>query len=106
MGLTLTDHSGNALARFGAAGVKRVLKDPVKCCYDSSNKDYACVWCEEAETYIVREGVSKVFTLTLIYWKSANADAKSIEEDFTDLDKAVTKFLKLCKRNPLYADNP
>lgn len=106
MSLTLKDQGGNKLARLGVAGIKRVLMSPVQSTVDAIHKDYAMVWCQEAEIYISRYGWrTRSYTITLTYWDSACKDALPIEEEFdaSERDKAITKFLKLCKRNPLYA---
>ncbi len=106
MARCLTDQGGNQIARFGAAGVKRVLMAPVCSTDTSHDKDYALVWCEEAEVYIMRLGKgARSYSITVIYWENA-CDDKPIEEDFDSKqrDRAITKFLKLCKREPLYAD--
>lgn len=103
----LTDQGGNKLARFSASCVKRVLLNPVRSTYDAKNKDYAMVQCEEAETFLVRIGVGKKdFSLTLIYWDTADLDVSALEEEFghSDIDKVIKKFLKKCKRSPLYGD--
>lgn len=105
--LTLVDQCNEKL-RFGAAGVKRTLMAPVKIGEDGI-KDFASVWCKEAEVYIIRLGKDKrKYTITLASWKSDDEDEPQTEEvfDAPDRDKAITKFLKLCKRNPLYADAP
>ena len=95
MKLVLTDHGGNPISRFGATGVKRVLMNPTRCKSDDKHNDYALVWCEVSEVYIMREGYGINYTLKLIYWDS---DGECIEEEFTDMDKAINKFLKQCKR--------
>lgn len=106
MSLTLTDQGGNQIPRFGAAGVKKALMAPVKPTSECKFNTYAMVWCEEAEIFLMRDGKgAHSYELTLIYWDSANEDALSIDEIFESKyqDKAITKFLKLCKRDPLYA---
>lgn len=104
--LTLTDQGGNQISRFGAAGVKKALMAPVKPTSECKSNTYAMVWCEEAETFLMRDGKgARSYELTLIYWNSADEDVPPIEEEFEskDRDKAIAKFLKLCKRDPLYA---
>lgn len=105
--LTLLDSGGERLSRFGAAGVKRVLMNPVDGTIESGHLDYALVQCPEAETFIMRTGYGKrKYDLTVIHWDSEDDDARTIEEHFdaTDRDKAITRFLKLCKRNPAYGN--
>lgn len=107
MKLTLLDTGGEKLSRFGKAGVKRAIMNPVDATIESGHLDYALVQCEEAETFILRIGYGKrKYTITIIYWDSADEDAVTIEEHFeaTDRDKAITRFLKLCKRNPVYGN--
>lgn len=107
--LTLVDQGGKKIPRFGAAGVKKAIMDPVKCSSESTHRDYAMVYCEEAQTFIMREGYkSRSYEITLIYWDSADEDAQPKSETYeaADRDKAIAKFLRLCKRNPLYADSP
>ncbi len=103
----LTDQGGNKLARFSASCVKRVLLNPVRPTYDAKNKDYAMVQCEEAETFLVRIGVGKKnFSLTLVYWDTADTGVSALEEEFeySNIDEAIKIFLKKCKRSPLYGD--
>lgn len=109
MKLTLLDSSGEKLARFGAAGVKRIIMDPVDGTVSSGHLDFALVQCPEAETFILRTGYGKrKYNLTVIFWDSADENAIPIEEHFeaTDRDKAIERFLKLSKRNPTYANAP
>lgn len=104
MKLTLLDSSGEKLSRFGATSVKQVLMNPVDGTIESGHLDFALVQCPESETYILRTGYGKKYTLTVIFWDSSNEDAMTIEEHFesSDQDKAIKQFLKLCKRNPVY----
>lgn len=107
MKLTLLDTSGEKLSRFGAAGVKRVLMNPVDGTVSSGHLDFALVQCEEAETFILRTGYGKrKYNLTVIYWDSDDEDAVPIEEHFdaTDRDKAIERFLKLCKKESCYGN--
>lgn len=103
--LTLTDQGGNQIPRFGAAGVKKALLAPVKTTSECKFNTYAMIWCEEAETFLMRDGKgTHSYELTLIYWDSADENVPPIEEEFEskDQDKAIAKFLRLCKRDPLY----
>lgn len=105
--LILTDQGGEKVGRFGAAGVKRALMAPVRPTIDAKHKDFASVWCEEAEVYITRYGRgTRSYIIILTHWDSASEEAQLLEEEFAapQRDKAIVKFLKLCKRNPLYAD--
>lgn len=101
--LILTDQGGNQIPRFGAAGVRKALMAPVKPTSECKSNTYAMVWCEEAEIFLMRDGKgARSYELTLIYWDSEHGDP--IEEEFEakDRDKAIAKFLRLCKRDPLY----
>lgn len=105
--IILTDQGGEKVGRFGVAGVKRVLMTPVRPTIDAKHKEYASVWCEEAEVYITRYGWgTRSYIIILTYWDSALEEAKPLEEEFAapQQNKAIAKFLKLCKRNPLYTD--
>ena len=105
MGRPLIDQGGNPIARFGAAGVKRVLMNPIRITIDAL-KDYAMVWCEDAECYITRDGKGpRSCTFTVISWNTADLDCPPQEKEFEngDRDKAIRLFLRLCKREPLYA---
>ncbi len=107
MKLTLLDTGGEKLTRFGAAGVKRILMNPVDGTLESGHLDFALVQCPESETFILRTGYGKrKYNLTVIFWDSSDEDAVPIEEHFdaTDRDKAIERFLKLSKRSPVYAD--
>ena len=103
--MTLTDHSGNKIPRFGAAGIKRALMDPIKFTTSCKSDIYSMVWCEESEVYISRLGVGKNFELTVTYWKDNDEESEPIEEVFqaSQINSAINKFIKLCKRDPLYA---
>lgn len=106
--LTLVDQGGNVIPRFGAAGVKRVLLNPVRATYDG-DKDYALVWCEDAECYIARHGKgSQSCEFIVTSWDTSDPSCPPQELTFEngDRDKAIALFLKLCKRNPLYGDAP
>lgn len=95
MSLTLVDQGGNKIPRFGAAGIKKVIKSPIKVTINCKFNTYAMVWCEESEVYLVRFGKGNTYELTVVYWK----DDECTEEFFeaSQLDKAITKFIKLCK---------
>ena len=102
----LVDQSGNSM-RFGAAGVRRALMDPVA--VSCGDKDYAMVWCEEAECYITRYGKgARSCEFVVTHWDSADPECPPQELTFEnkDRDKAIKLFLKLCKRDPLYEDAP
>jgi hypothetical protein len=51
----------------------------------------------------MRLGHGRQYTLILIYWESKE-QSPPIEETFepSDFEAAVKKFIKLCKRKPLY----
>lgn len=104
MKLTLLDQGGEKLKTSSAASIKKVLMNPVNATLESKHNDYAMVYCEEAETFILRLGYGKKYNLTVIFWDNSNEDATTIEEHFeaTDRDKAIKRFLKLCRRNPVY----
>lgn len=99
MKLTLTDQGGNLIGRFGAAGVKRVLMNPTRCKYDDKHNDYALVWCEAADSFIMREGYGRNYVIRLIYWDN-DEDVSPKEEEFPpgERDKAIAKFLRICKQ--------
>jgi hypothetical protein len=106
--LTLCDTGGNPLARFGAAGIRRVLMSPVNVTSAKQRYDYACVSCESAETFLTRDGVgARSYTLSLTYWTDAMSDTP-VEEEYTaqERDKAISRFIELCKRKPLYEPIP
>lgn len=107
MKLTLLDTSGEKLSRFGAVGVKRIIMSPVDGTIESGHLDYALVQCPEAETFILRTGYGKrKYDLTVIYWNSSDGDATPIEEHFDapERDKAIERFLKLCKKELCYGN--
>lgn len=104
---TLTTHSGETIARFSAAGVRRALMDPVSICGEVS-KDYAMVWCEDAEVYITRHGKgARTCSFTVTHWESDNEDAPQQELEFENSKRedAIKLFLRLAKRDPLYASS-
>ncbi len=103
MGVHLTDQGGNKIF-FGAAGVCRCLMSPVSIA-SYSEQTFAMVWCEVAESYIIRDGKgARSCTFTVIWWDSEHEDApqRSREYEHDKRKAAITHFLKLCKRDPLY----
>lgn len=106
MGRPLTTQSGETIPRFGAAGVKRALMDPVSPCGDAP-KEYAMVWCEDAEVYITRYGKgARTCTFVVTHWDSADPECPPQEQEFenSQRDEAIKLFLRLAKRDPLYED--
>ncbi|MHA2135962.1 MAG: hypothetical protein ACW99J_19050 [Candidatus Thorarchaeota archaeon] len=102
--MILEDQGSNRISRFGATGVRKVLNNPTKAVSNSHFNDFAMVHCEQSETFIARYGHGKVYTIVVTYWKDSESE-DPVEEEFTHTkqDKAIARFLTLCKRKPLYA---
>jgi len=75
--------------------------------------EFAMVHCELSECFILRIGANvRTCTYQLVYWDHPVGDEVNatevcmgaITENFTHKEqtKAITTFLKLCKRDPLY----
>ncbi len=92
----LIDHGGNELTgRFGAAAVKRALSSPVSIKSDGP-KDYSMVRCDDPDVYITRDGkTARKCSYTVIWWAP---DITKQEFDQPEQDKAIAKFLRLCKK--------
>jgi hypothetical protein len=86
------DQGGEKISRVGKASIQRVLMSPVDvACGD---KDYAMVWCEDAEVYISRHGENQRKCEFHVSWWDGE-DEKNAPYEFSHRETAIKRFMQL-----------
>jgi hypothetical protein len=86
------DQGGEKISRVGKASIQRVLMAPVDvACGD---KDFASVWCEDAEVYISRYGKDqRQCEFHVLWWEGE--EEKNAPYEYKQRETAIKRFLAL-----------
>jgi hypothetical protein len=86
------DQGGEKISRVGKASIQRVLMSPVDvACGD---RDFASVWCEDAEVYISRHGKNQRQCEFHVSWWE-DGEEKNAPYEYKHRETAIKRFLAL-----------